>query len=247
MFGALFLSAAAFAFADPAGDAHGDGQYILPTRPPISADALDLREFKAETNGKTMQFTVGFGSTGNAWNLRSGFSDGVTDIFVRGGLGGESKLDSLNLAAANGGWQYHLRITGAGSRLERFAEGGAAPSVLEAPKVTLQGTNLLIDTQIPAGDYGYWVTSSVYSPLTPDGLLRPIIQASPTALQVGRANAPVPVDVLAAAGDGSAYTTGQLASVGQTHDSRPWWLLGLGAVGLILTVLTTLRLWRQGR
>ncbi len=247
MFGALLLSATALAFTDPVGDAHGDGGYILPTRPALSADALDLRQFSAEPSGKTMRFRVGFGGTGNPWHLSSGFSSGVTDIFVRGSLGGDPKLGSLGLRASSGGWQYHLRISGAGSTLERFTEGGDVPTPLAAPRVTAQGADLLIESDVPAGTYGYWVTSSVYSPLSPDGLLRPTRQPGASALQAEVPNAPVPVDVLAAPTDRSAYLTGQLAAVGQERDSRPLWLLGLGLVGVLLTLLTTVRLWHGVR
>ena len=246
MSGVLLLSAAAFLFADPAGDAHGDGGYILPTRPAYSADALDLREFRAEPGGNTMRFTVGFGGTGNPWNLPSGFSSGVTDIFIKGGLGGDNKLDDLGLRAQSGGWQYHLRVSGAGSTLERFEEGGDQATAMPAPEVRMEGTNLHIASEIPAGEYSYWVTSSVYSPLSADGVLRPSTQSTPTALQAGRPGSPAPVDVLASPTDRLAYSSGQLASVGQGRDQRPLWLTGLGAVGLLLTLLTTARLWRGG-
>lgn len=242
----MFLTAAAFTFADPAGDAHGDGQYVLPTRPAITADTLDLREFKAEEIDHKLRFTVGFGAVGNPWHLPSGFSAGVTDIFVKASLGGVDKLDDLNLTAAGaGGWQYHLRISGGASSLERFTEGSNLLTPMTAPVVRMEGTNLVVDTVIPAGQYGYWVTSSVYTPLSTSGLLRPSTQPSSVGLQAPRANSPVPVDVLAAATDRSAYTSGTLAAIGQTKDWRPWWLTLLGGAGLLITLLATFRIWRE--
>lgn len=245
--GFLLLSAAAFIFSDPAGDAHGDGHYVLPTQPAITPDALDLREFRAESQNGHLRLSVGFGALANPWKLPSGFSAGVTDIFVKSGLGGVQALDDLRLQAVSGGWQYHVRVSGAGSRLEQRTDGRAATDTLAAPTVQVQGTTLVIDTAIPAGEYGYWVTNSVYSPLTPDGLLRPTTQAGASGLQAPRADAPVPVDVLARPGDTSAYQNGMLAAVGQDRDPRPWWLAGLGLLGLMLTVLTTMHLWRLGR
>ncbi len=242
------LAAAAFALADPAGDAHGDGSYVLPTHPTVNADALDLREFGAQDAGDKMRFTVGFGAVSNPWHLSSGYSDGVTDIFVKTGLGGSYDLTGLNLRTAGaGGWEYHLRVSGAGAQLEQFVENGTAPAALPTPQVTRQGTTLVIDSAIPAGQYGYWVTSSVYTPLSADGLLQPTTQAGPGNLQAARAGAPVPVDVLAPASDYSAYQTHELAPAGQSRDLRVWSLGALGGAGLLLTLLATWQLRRTGR
>lgn len=241
-----FLVAAAFTFADPAGDAYGDGRYVLPKRPAISADALDLREFRADAVNNKMRFTVGFGAVSNPWGLPSGFSDGVTDIFVKSSLGGIDTLSGLNLKTAGaGGWQYHVRVSGGGATLERFTEGSSAPTPMTAPAAHMTGTNLEINTDIPAGQYGYWVTSSVYSPLSADGLWQPSKQASETSFFTGRSDAPLPIDVLASPTDRSAYTSGSLAAVGQTKDWRPWWLTLLGGLGLLTTGLATWRIWRE--
>ena len=59
------FAAAALTFADPAGDAHGDGGYLLPQRPAVSAEALDLRTFEAEPLGTGTRFKVGFGGQQN--------------------------------------------------------------------------------------------------------------------------------------------------------------------------------------
>lgn len=236
------VAAAVLNFADPAGDAHGDGGYILPLRPPVSAEALDLRSFSVEREGQTTRLTVGYGGQQNPWDLPSGFSAGVTDVYVRTDAGGRRTLPGLRLEALGGGWQYHLQVSGADALLERYT--GEKREVLPRPKVRMDGPNLIIETpSLPEGEHAYWVTSSVYTPLSAEGRLAPSNSASASGLQSGSENAPVPVDVLATPGDRRAYTEGRLAAVGQTRDWRLLTLMGLGALGLILTGLATWRAW----
>lgn len=240
------LTAALLTLSDPAGDARGDGGYILPTRPAVGADSLDLRRFQAVRQGSGMRFRVELGRIENPWGAPGGFSANVTDIFAGGGVGGQRLLDGLRLGTVGGGWQYHLRVTGFGSTLERIAENGESPVSLAAPSVQVEGSELVIDAAIPPAAYAYWVTSSVYSPLTPDGVLRPVATAGPTVLQAGRADAPVPVDILLPSGDTAPYTQGTLAPVGRTRDHRILVLAALGGLGLLLVTLATARVWRQG-
>ncbi|WP_343216477.1 glucodextranase DOMON-like domain-containing protein [Deinococcus aestuarii] len=240
------LTAALVSFPDPAGDARGDGGYVLPTRPAVSEPALDLRGFQAQPQGQGMRFTVALGRIENPWGARSGFSAGVTDIFVKTGVGGVRTLDHLRLnVTGTGGWAYHLRVTGFGASLRKVPEGGGPPTPLPAPTVRVEGTSLVIDAAVPPGDYGYWVTSSVYSPLTPDGVLRPVTSPGPTSLQAGRPGAPVPVDVLLPSGDPAPFTQGTLAPVGATRDRRTLLLLGLGGLGLLTVVVATVAVWRR--
>jgi hypothetical protein len=242
-----FLTAALLSVADPAGDARGDGGYVLPTRPPLSAEALDLRSFQAAPQGTGMRFTVGLGRIENPWGAPGGFSAGVTDIFLGGKLGGERTLDALRLNTAGGGWLYHLRVTGFGSTLRQAPEeAGGEATLLAAPSVRVEGTSLVIDAAVPPGQYAYWVTSSVYSPLTPDGVLRPVTTPGAATLQAGRAQAPVPVDVLGPPGDVTPFTQGTLAPVGQTRDNRTLILAALGGLGLLVVTAATVILWRRG-
>lgn len=239
------LLAAQITVTDPAGDARGDGGYVLPTRPAITAEMLDLRAFTADSTGETMRFTVSFGQMGNPWNAPGGFSAGVTDIFVKGALGGQQVLADTGLRVrGQGGWQYHLRVTGVGATLTEANTLGRL-TVRPAPTVRVQGTSLVIDTDLPAGKYGYWVTSSVYTPLSTSGLLRPDPDVRPDALQAGRADAPTPVDVLAPAGDTQAFTNDTLAAVGETRDWVSIALIVLGGVGLLVTVVATVFVWRR--
>lgn len=240
------LTAVLLSFADPSGDARGDGGYLLPTRPAIGADALDLRAFRAERRGAGTRFTVELGRLDNPWGLPSGFSANVTDIFVGNAMGGQSDLTGLGLRTARGGWTYHLRITGGSSTLTHAPEGSGAAETLAAPTVRAEGTTLVIDAAVPPRPWAYWVTSSVYSPLTPDGLLRPTTGTGATHLQAARDDAPVPVDVLRPPGDPAPFTVGTLEAVGQTRDTRLWLLAGLGGLGLLLVGIATVQVWRRG-
>ncbi|WP_245576216.1 glucodextranase DOMON-like domain-containing protein [Deinococcus murrayi] len=243
---ATLLTGTLLSVTDPAGDARGDGGYVLPRRPPVPEAALDLRSFQAEARGSGMRLTVELGAVENPWQAPSGFSANVTDIFVGGGVGGERELADLRLSTAGGqGWTYHLRVTGFGSTLVQVAEAGAPPVTLTAPSVRVEGTRLVIDAAIAPGPYAYWVTSSVYSPLTPAGVLRPVTTPGPAVLQAGRAGAPAPVDVLAAAGDVTPFTRGTLAPVGRARDRRALTLTALGGLGLLAVVLATLRSRRR--
>ncbi|MFD1730583.1 glucodextranase DOMON-like domain-containing protein [Deinococcus malanensis] len=197
------LTAALMTFQDPVGDARGDGGYILPQRPALTEPMLDLRSFSVQTvnqsGRRTMRLIVGLGEIGNPWQAPSGFSANVTDIFVRTSVGGSRTLGDTGLQVRGpGGWQYHLRVTGFGSTLHAAPTEPGGPSVLlAAPTVRVEGTRLVIDTGIPAGRYAYWVTSSVYSPLSSGGVMQPSESTSPLALQAARAGGPSPVDVLA--------------------------------------------------
>ncbi|MFK7601270.1 glucodextranase DOMON-like domain-containing protein [Deinococcus sp. SM5_A1] len=241
----LLLTASLLTVPDPAGDALGDGGYILPRQPAVTEDALDLRSFSAAPQATGMRFTVSLGQIGNPWNAPSGFSAGVTDIFIKTGPGGQTALADTGLRARSGGWHYHLRVTGYGSTLERTDDAGEQTERLTAPTVQIEGTGLVIDAAVPAGSYAYWVTSSVYSPLSAGGVLKPTGSTGPGSLQTGRADAPTPVDVLAPAGDTRAFTDGTLAPVGDTRDRASVILAVLGGLALLATVVATVAIWRR--
>ena len=87
----------------------------------------------------------------------------------------------------------------------------------------------------------------MYSPLSADGVLRPTTGGGASALQAGRADAPVPVDVLAPAGDRGAYTDFTVAPQGETRNTATLILAGLGLLGLLITLGATIAVWRRGR
>lgn len=249
----VFLAITSLTFLDPAGDAHGDGSYILPAQPAYNANALDLRSVSVQKTVRGTLFTISLSALQNPWELSSGYSAGVTDIFVKTGLGGIRDLADLGLRTSGaGGWQYHVRVTGARATLKRAMMGSLSEESNEVPLeelsepfMTIKGTNLIIDTAIPYGKHAYWVTQSVYSPLSKDGVVHPSTSKSPTALRVTRTQAPTPVDILAPVNDYTAFKNGEVAPMGQTVDNRPLFLVGLGALGILLMFVATWRVWTQ--
>lgn len=213
------------------------------------ASALDLRELLVETVAGKLRLNVGLGSLQNPWNAPLGYSAGVLDIFVKSRLGGASELPGLGFdTPPQQGWQYHIRVTGFASSLDFVPDGQTQPQPRTTPiKVQLQGSGLTIDTPIPSGQYSYWVTSSVYSPFTPEGRLRPTSGGGSANLMAARANTPVPVDVISGGDQAREYTLGVLQPVGQTRDRRAVFLLALAAAGLLVGLITTIRVWRQGQ
>jgi C-terminal binding-module, SLH-like, of glucodextranase len=242
------LAAALLTLPDAAGDTRGDGSYTLPTRPALSASALDLRELKVEAVGGKLRLTIGLGAIQNTWNAPLGYSAGVLDIFVKSRLGGATMLSNLGFETPpQQGWQYHLRVNGFGNSLEFVPDGKTVPQPRPSAqlKVTLSGSAVVISTPIPAGQYSYWVTSSLYSPFTKDGMLHPGIGGGAANLVAVKNNAPIPVDVISLGNQAQAYASGVLQPVGQTRDRRAVLLLGLAAAGLLIGLIATVRVWRK--
>lgn len=253
----MLLAILLFSFLDPAGDATGSG-YIYPTQPSIDTSALDLREFEVSSHSGKLRFKVSLGSLQNPWNLPSGYSAGVIDIFVKTPRGGGRTLSDLQTkVAGSGGWEYHLRASGAGANLwqsgtSRSSSSSTSDNInrnqqidLEAPSVSIRGSSLVIDSAIPAGKYAYWVTSSLYSPLSKTGILPQSTQPSVSAVQVSRPNMPIPVDVLAEAKDLSVYRTGLLSPVGASNDLRVWTLLLCAVASLLVAILASIKIRRR--
>ncbi len=242
---APLLIAAMLIIPDPAGDANGNGTYVLPQRPVLTSDAFDIRSFSAQKNDIHMRFIISFGQMINPWKSPAGFSAGVTDIFIKSGFLGIQNLADIGLSAKNSsGWNYHLRISGYGSTLDT-AQTDNSLKRLSAPVVTIEGTSLVIDTEIPVGKYGYWVTNSVYSPFTSNGLMTPKVSNDPNDLQASQDGLPLPIDILSSTDDRSAYTTIKLAPLGETRDWTTLILAGLGGFGLLITILATIGVWRK--
>lgn len=235
-----------FHFTDPVGDARGNGGYIFPTHPNISMAAVDLRKFEVREVDQKLRFVVVLGAIENPWDLPSGYSSGVTDIFVKTRQGKRRQLANLNLQVkGSGGWEYHVRVTGAGATLHHMSNQGRNKRQWKKPTVQIKGSSLIIDTNIPSGEYAYWVTNSLYSPLSPNGFMPHGTRISTTSLQIADRSWPLPVDVLAGADDNSAYQSNTLAPVGEANDWRAWTLFAGGLLGLLIALVATFRLWRR--
>ena len=243
------LAAALLTIPDAAGDTRGDGSYTLPTRPPLSAGAVDLRELKVESEGGKLRLTIGLGAIQNPWNAPLGYSAGVLDIFVKSRVGGASTLDTLGFVTpAQQGWQYHIHLNGFGSSLEFVPDGKTTPQPRNVKlNARLSGSAIVLDTPIPAGQYSYWVTSSIYSPFSRDGLMHPGIGGGRSSLISPRNDSPLPVDVISGGEQAQAYALGVLRPVGETRDRRALLLLGLAAAGLLVGLIATVRVWRKSQ
>lgn len=236
-----------FAQPDAAGDARGDGSYVLPTGLKITEANLDLRELRAEEVGGKLRLTVTLGALANPWNAPQGFSGVIVDIFVKTRLGGRQVLDQTGLnTPAGDGWQYHFRLDGLHNRWWSVPEGSQNAEARREPlTLKVEGTSLVLDTPLKAGQYSYWVTSSVFSPFTPDGLLRPGLQSGPAALASSLPEAPPVVDLIGAGDQAQAYLTRVLAPVGQVRDRRSLALLIAAGAGLLVALLASFLVWRK--
>ncbi len=244
---ALLPAALLLSVPDPAGDANGDGSYLLPSRPSLTAAALDLRSFKAENVGGKLRLSTSLGAVSNPWNAPAGFSGFTLDIFVKTAPGGVHELTGLGLQVpGSSGWQEHYRLNG--FSVQHFSADASGQPALQgaAPQLHLQGTELSIDTDLKAGAYSYWVASSLYTPFSSDGILHPGGDTSSTSLRSAGAGSPAPLDVLQPGDQKAAYATGVLRPVGQTRDVRALTLLGLTVAGLVAAAVLGVLAWRRG-
>jgi C-terminal binding-module, SLH-like, of glucodextranase len=241
------LSTTLLSVSHPANGARGDGSYQLPAAPLLDPSALELRELQVQDEDGHLSFRVGLGSAANPWNAPLGWSAGVLDIFVKSRLGGATVLADTGFSTpGNAGWQYHLRVSGFDA-LTEFVPDGATVAQLRPvrPLPSLQGSTLVVKSSIPSGQYSYWVTLSLYSPLAPGGVVRPVVSSAPGVLRSASEGAPTPLDVIAGGNTLQAYPRGILEPLGQTRDRRALLLAGLGGLGLLACLLVTALLIRQ--
>jgi C-terminal binding-module, SLH-like, of glucodextranase len=229
---------------DPAGDASGDGSYQFASQPALSTSMLDLRLLRAEDQGGKLRLKISLGAVGNPWNSPVGFSGLVLDVFVKTQVGGVGELTGLGLRTpGNDGWQEHYRLDG--FTVQHFSVGSTGKfRVAAAPRVRLEGTDFVIDTGLRAGQYSYWVTSSAYTPLSPDGLLRPGGDTA-AGLLSAREGTPVPLDVLLGGDQKAVYATAELPAVGIVRDARAQHLLWASVGGLLVAVIAGIVAWRR--
>lgn len=231
---------------DPTGDTRGDGSYTLPPALVGGSDnSLDIRELRAENVNGRVRIVVGLGGVANPWNAPSGWSSTLIDVFVKTSVGGDQTLADTGFVTPPGdGWQRHYQVSGFRTRAWRFVNG-QAQEVSLATQAVRSGTEVVIDTDLPARPYSYWVTSRVYSPLTPSGFVAPRVAGGASDLLVPRAGLPSPVDVLLVGDQARAYVTRILSPSGELRDRRSMLLLLLAALGVLLAVIATFRAWRR--
>lgn len=241
------VPAALLIVADPAGDVRGDGSYRLPSALLSGIErSVDLRELRAENVGGKLRLSVGLGGMDNPWNAPRGFSAVLLDVFVKTDLGGHTELgDSGFRTPAGVGWQRHYQVSGFDTHAWAAGKNGGVQAVTEVPRVSVEGSTVVLDTDLAAGHYSYWVLSRIYSPLTPSGFLAPRVGGDDASLGVERAGLPSPVDVLSPGDQARAYAAQLLPPVGELRDRRPLALLFLAGAGLLTAVFATFRVWRK--
>jgi hypothetical protein len=235
-----FVLAAAtvlFSLSDPKGDAHGDGGYTLPER--IDEATLDLRTFTAVNQNGQLELRLTMDRVANPENAPNGFSGPAFEVFLAQSRGGVSALGPSGFFAPSGrGWQYRVSLNGFQARLE------AAPS-LEAdapivpPTVRVEGSDVVIDTSLPARQYAFWAFVGVYDPLSRDGLRIPVTRWSAGQLASPIEDAPPVVDVLSSEPQVGLYASRTVDAVNEPV-SRTDPLLLTGLLGLCIALATTL-------
>ena len=129
--------------------------------------------------------------------------------------------------------------------IQHFRAGAAGqPHQRRPPRLSWRGAGLMLEDCLNAGEYSYWVTASLYTPLSPDGLLRPGGDTT-AGLRSAREGSPAPLDVLLPGDQKAVYTSGVLPPAGQVRDVRALTLLGLAAAGLVLAVIAGVFAWRR--
>lgn len=240
---ALAAATVLFSLADPRGDASGDGAYTLPSR--VEASTLDLRIFTAmDVNGK-LEFRLTMDRILNAEGAPNGFSGPIFEIFVADSRGGEEKLGPTGfLTIPSHGWQYRLSVNGFTSRMmpsskRVTATDPAAPAPSMALKVRAEGSDVVIDTDLPAQPYAYWAFVGIYDPLTQTGFKTPVARWTPTQLASAIPDAPAAVDVLSRDSQVGLYASRVVPAVNEPV-TRTSPLLLTGLAGLCLALGTTL-------
>lgn len=225
----------------------GDGTYHLPENLSVTdQNSLDLRNFTASDEEGKLSLEVGLGALSNPLKAPQGFSTAILDIFIKTRVGGSTTLGDTGFETPPGqGWQYHLHLSGFDRAFYRVPR--LTPEKLNADdiKVSTSGTTIKVQTPIPAGKYEYWVTVSLFDPLTPAGLVTPVNDTNPYHLTSRLNNPPAPLDVLATGDQGRSYIQRTLPPVGDLQDIRPWILLVMGFLGMVGVVIATIVLMNR--
>jgi hypothetical protein len=197
IFGALAAGAILFSVSDPALDALGDGAYALPVAK-NDVSQLDIRTLTALDVGGRLELRLQMGRIQNPDAAPNGFSRPVIDVFIGTGRGGNSSLGSSGFSTRpNSGWYYWIRATPYAVTLRR----DPSSDFVQLPKnrtaqAKVEGSSIVIQTDIPATDYTYYALSSLYDSLTTSGIAQPQPEASPLKLISPLENAPSALDIV---------------------------------------------------
>jgi carbohydrate-binding DOMON domain-containing protein len=218
-------------FTDPAGDDYGLG-YGYP-RAPLFSEAgqgfADLRGFEALRENDKAVLRIRLARYPNPAGAPNGFSFTTVAIYVDTGPGGSTDLPGAGFRVS-GGWERAYLITGWKAE-ERYPNGGRKKLSLRKA-----GGWLELRPGLPAGNYGYYVTTGIYDPFT-SWNFRPIRPGGGPWVLDGPAGAPKAVDVLTPnQSQISAYKSGTLSPTKALENRFPWAILS-AAVGLLITLL----------
>jgi hypothetical protein len=241
MFNAVLAAGAIlFSTSDPQGDSLGDGSYSLPSARRDAAQ-LDLRTFTALDNNGKLELQISMGRIQNQDKASNGFSNAVIDVFVGLGRGGNNNLNGSGFSTSSSkGWYYHIRATPWTTIVKRDprADSTSLPKSRTA-QTRVDGANILIKTDIPAGAYTYFVLSSLYDSLSPNGVAQPQSERSPLKLYSPIANAPSALDVLFENPQLGLYASKEVPALNEPKfETNP--LLYTGIIGVAIVLITTI-------
>ncbi len=223
-------------FSDPVGDDYGLG-YAYP-RAELFAEAgfADLTGFEALGNGEKVVLRVRLHQYPNPGNAPNGFSLASIGIYIHTESGGHQELPGAGFKTPEGqGWNWAYLLTG-WKALEHRPDG-----TIESVALTKNGDWLELSSNLPPGDYGYYVAVGLYDPFTP-WHFRPVRPGGGTWTIDGPAGAPPAVDVLSQS-QIQAYQSGVLSPVRAVHNRITWAILS-AALG-VLSILLAFRFPRK--
>jgi hypothetical protein len=236
----LAASAILFSVSDPANDALGDGAYSLPVAKRDVAQ-VDIRTFTALDADGRLELKFSMGRVQNPDQAPNGFSSPVIDVFIGTGRGGNTDLGGSGFSTRpNSGWYYWIRATPWAVTLKR----DSSADLMQLPnnrtaKVLVEGSSIIIKTDIPSAEFTYYALSSLYDSLTRTGIAQPQFEASPLKLISPLENAPSALDVLFENRQILLWATREVPPLNEPKlGTNP--LLYTGIAGLVLVLITTI-------
>jgi hypothetical protein len=240
IFGALAAGAILFSVSDPSNDALGDGAYTLPAAK-TDVSQLDIRTFSALDVAGKLELRLQMGRIQNPDKAPNGFSRPVLDVFVGTGRGGNTNLGGSGFATrANSGWYYWIRATPYSVTLRR----DPSADFVQLPKnrtaqAKVEGSSVVIQTDIPAAEYTYYAISSVYDSLTPTGIALPQSEPSPLKLISPLENAPSGLDIVFENRQILLWSSREVPPLNEPKlETNP--LIYTGLVGFVILLVTTI-------